>query len=226
MVDTPGFDDTTRTDSDVLRELAKHLAQAYRSNIKLTGLIYLHRISDNKFGGASGRNLRTFKKLTGSENLGSVVLATTFWQKPFANDDYERETQLNTDANLGWARMLNQKAKYMRQDQNEASAEEILKYLINRRRPVTLKIQRELVDERKEIGQTEAGAEVISDMRRMYEQQMEKFREDMREAMRERDREWQRQLVWEREQREREYEKSQRGLRERLRDWWDDCVVM
>lgn len=230
LVDTPGFDDTSRSDSDVLKELAKHLAAAYKSKIILTGLIYLHRIMDTRFSGASGRNLRTFKKLTGDENLGSVVLATTFWKIPLSTDDVEKETQLNTDPRFGWSRMLDQQAEYMRQDENSVSAQAIIQYLIDRRKPVTLRIQKELVDQGKSIADTEAGAEVISEMRKLHQEQLDKFKEEMLEAMRERDKAWQRQIEIERAEMKRILDREEnsvmRSFRERVRDWWDDCLVM
>ncbi|TEB32291.1 hypothetical protein FA13DRAFT_1791091, partial [Coprinellus micaceus] len=46
LVDTPGFDDTTKTDSDVLKLIAQFLTSSYQSGHKLTGLLFFHRISD------------------------------------------------------------------------------------------------------------------------------------------------------------------------------------
>jgi predicted GTPase len=61
LVDTPGFDDTYRSDTDILKEIANWLSTAYEENIKLAGIIYLHRIEDVRLGGAAMRNLRMFK---------------------------------------------------------------------------------------------------------------------------------------------------------------------
>jgi len=41
LVDTPGFDDTYKTDTEILREVAGWLTVAYQSKIELTGIIYL-----------------------------------------------------------------------------------------------------------------------------------------------------------------------------------------
>ena len=79
LIDTPGFDDTHKTDTQVLREITNWLSTAYTADLKLTGIIYLHRILDVKMGGSAMKNLRMFKKLRGDDSLGSVVLATTFW---------------------------------------------------------------------------------------------------------------------------------------------------
>jgi hypothetical protein len=53
----------------------------HANNIKLTGIVYLHRIMDNKVGGSAMKNLRMFRALCGNYGLGSVVLATTHWSK-------------------------------------------------------------------------------------------------------------------------------------------------
>ena len=96
-MDTPGFDDSYRSDSDILRELADWLNTAHKSNIKLTGLILLHRIGDVRVGGVGQRNIRMFKRLCGDDSLASVVLATTMWD--FIRDDAvgdSRESELNS----------------------------------------------------------------------------------------------------------------------------------
>ena len=41
LVDTPGFDDTDRSDTEVLREIASWLTASYSNSIKLHGIIYL-----------------------------------------------------------------------------------------------------------------------------------------------------------------------------------------
>lgn len=228
LVDTPGFDDSDRDDADVLKELAKHLAAAYRSEIRLTGLIYLHRIMDTRFGGASGRNLRTFKKLTGKDNLGSVILATTFWKKPLSSDDENREKQLNTDARFGWSKMLDEGAKSERQDRESDSGAEMIRYLIAQGRQVSLQIQTEIVDQGKSIAETEAGSEVVSTMYKKHEEEMARLREDFEDALKDRDKKWQKKIEEEQAHKQTAFDKAGRGLRERLGDWWDDvdCVVM
>jgi hypothetical protein len=53
IVDTPGFNDTYRSDNEVLKELADWLLKSYQDGVKINGIIYLHRISD--FGYKDGR---------------------------------------------------------------------------------------------------------------------------------------------------------------------------
>jgi hypothetical protein len=58
LVDTPGFDDTERSDLDILRDVAFWLASVYTKEARLAGIIYLHRISDVRLGGQALENLR------------------------------------------------------------------------------------------------------------------------------------------------------------------------
>jgi hypothetical protein len=45
----------------------------------LNGIIYMHRITDVRMGGASTRNLRTFRTLCGEDCLPNVLLVTSMW---------------------------------------------------------------------------------------------------------------------------------------------------
>lgn len=44
LIDTPGFDDTNRYDTDILEEVATFLATHYKLGGRLCGLIYCHPI--------------------------------------------------------------------------------------------------------------------------------------------------------------------------------------
>ena len=79
LVDTPGFDDTHVSDTEVLRKILVWLEASYKKGQRIHGLIYLHRISDIRLQGSAKRNLHIFRKICGESGLNNVVLATTFW---------------------------------------------------------------------------------------------------------------------------------------------------
>ncbi|KAF9036858.1 hypothetical protein BJ165DRAFT_1506484 [Panaeolus papilionaceus] len=79
VVDTPGFDDTHLSDSSVLEMLERWLSKTYRKNTLLAGVLYFHRITDNRMSGTANRNIRMFGKLCGSKAAEKVVLVTTMW---------------------------------------------------------------------------------------------------------------------------------------------------
>ena len=80
LIDTPGFDDTNRTDTDTLQALATWLVANKATNIKLSGLIYLHRITDERIGHSAKRNLTMMQNLVGDTNLKNVILVSTRWE--------------------------------------------------------------------------------------------------------------------------------------------------
>ncbi len=69
LVDTPGFDDSERSDTEILTLIADWLQDSFEDRIFLSGIIYLHRISDIRMSGSSIKNLRMFRKLCGTENM-------------------------------------------------------------------------------------------------------------------------------------------------------------
>jgi hypothetical protein len=193
LIDTPGFDDTTRSDTEILREVASWLSLAYSNDLKLTGIIYLHRILDVRLGGAGMKNLRMFKKLCGEESLASVVLATTFWGSVDKDTALMREEQLKTKTDF-WGGLIARGSSVFRQDDGQASAERIVSFLVQRRHPVVLEIQREMVDGKKTLDETAAGGEVKAELQKAkleYEKKLAELRQDMKQALAQHDKAWQ-----------------------------------
>jgi hypothetical protein len=196
LIDTPGFDDTYRSDTDVLRELADWLSQAYEHKILLMGIVYMHRITDVRVGGSAMKNLRMFRKLCGTDGLGSVACVTSMWSLCSAEDGQRRERQLMQQNDL-WKSLLEHGARAFRHDAEKESAERILIYLIQRRRNVTLDIQVEMVDKKLTLSQTAAGKEVQGNLEKLKEEhkkEMKEIRTDMEEAIQNKDKEMQREL--------------------------------
>jgi hypothetical protein len=177
LVDTPGFDDDVRTDSEILREVATWLNHAHKNKLKLSGIIYLQRITDVRIGGSGIRNIKMFKKLCGDDGLGSVVLATTFWNYfPDTQQANAREQQFMEKDNL-WKPLIQQGSRVFRQDQDKISATSIVRYLMDRRRPVVLDIQREMVEQELPLNSTGAGGVVSSAL----EEDKERFEAKIRD---------------------------------------------
>ena len=80
FADTPGFDDTTMSDTDVLKNIVLWLGLMREQSIKLSGIIYLHRITDNRVGGLAWRNLRMLHSLVGADKMANVLLVSTRWE--------------------------------------------------------------------------------------------------------------------------------------------------
>ncbi|KAJ2923176.1 hypothetical protein H1R20_g13920, partial [Candolleomyces eurysporus] len=50
LIDTPGFDEGSKSDTEVLNTIASFLASEYTNGRKLSGIIYIHSIASNRIG--------------------------------------------------------------------------------------------------------------------------------------------------------------------------------
>lgn len=148
---------------------------SHRGGLKLAGVLYLHRITDNRMAGTPLKNLTMFKKLCGKDFFEKVILTTTMWPKPsedngevcieedrLSNNQEEiyvkREEELSRNY---WGEMISRGALTQRFMNTQASAWDIIDHLIadeSRRRLV--RIQEELVEQRKKLSGTEAGKQL------------------------------------------------------------------
>ncbi|KAH8596541.1 hypothetical protein B0O99DRAFT_619267 [Bisporella sp. PMI_857] len=191
LIDTPGFDDTNRSDTEVLSEIASWLVGSYKGKILLHGIIYLHRITDIRMQGSAQKNLLMFRKLCGPEALKIVVLATTMWDKVSNEDGMKREKELK-DTPEFWGWMIGKGSSCHRHDNTKASAMDIVHKLAKINAPRATDLQRQIVDERRRLDQTGAGQEVQSETLKKRERLAQKYRENeqqMRDAIQEHDRE-------------------------------------
>ncbi|KAG1747163.1 P-loop containing nucleoside triphosphate hydrolase protein [Suillus paluster] len=174
LIDTPGFDDTSRTDTDILSMIAAYLSKTYEHGARLAGVIYMHRISDFKMGGTSKRNFKIFRELCGESSLKNVLIVTNMWSEVKREIGEARESELASKDKF-FKPVLEKGARLLRHEGSLESAHTILRYLINSQ-PATLRIQQELVDERKSIEKTAAGSE----LRRALDEQAENHKEEIR----------------------------------------------
>ena len=94
LVDTPGFDDTHRTDTEVLAEIHGWLSTSSQSNLMPKGILFLHKITDNRMSGSSIKFLRMFRDLCGDDCLQNVTLVTTMWSIVNTEDGEHRHRDL------------------------------------------------------------------------------------------------------------------------------------
>ena len=211
MIDTPGFDDSFKSDAQILQILADRLNEAYENGIMLSGIIHLHRIMDNKVGGQALKDMRMFRKLCGDSNLESVVLATTRWAEVELPVAAMREAELKSRPDF-WKPLIDLGASVFRQDQGRESATRIVQHLIDKKHPMVPEISVDMVDRGKKLGDTAAGQEVVSQVERIkkfYETKLEEIREAIKETLATRNKEDQEELEILREAME-EYEENKR----------------
>jgi len=198
LIDTPGFDDTTQSDTDVLRTIAAFLEASYERGLMLSGVLYFHRISDLRMGGTQTRNFRMFQNLCGERALGNVAIVTNMWSgvEPEVGD--AREAELMGE-DIFFKPVLEKGARMARHEGTVSSAEEIVRLLVNNQ-PLPLQIQTELVDERKDIVETSAGQELNRELNgqiRKHQEDIRVITEEMEQAAKDKDEETRNELEFE-----------------------------
>jgi hypothetical protein len=201
LVDTPGFDDTNLSDTDVLREIAAWLTGSYNNEVKLSGILYLHRITDPRMTGSAKKNLFMFKKLCGPDALKHVVLVTTMWELVNERTGKERQLELETTEEF-WGYMLRKGSRIEQHMNTPDSARRIVQLFMAKKSrpssPVLLAIQDEMVNNNKDLDETEAGKGlegVLAKERERFRRELEQARQEMKEAIDMRDRESQEELA-------------------------------
>ncbi|KAL2821545.1 WD40-repeat-containing domain protein [Aspergillus granulosus] len=169
LIDTPGFDDTNRSDTEVLRELAGWLTSTYSQNVRLTGIIYFHRISNVRMTGSAKRNIMTFRKLS-----------------------IKREKELIEQPEW-WGYMISKGSRAFRHDNTRQSAFTLVKEFLQVAEPtVVLSLQHEMVDNHKTLEQTSAGVqlnEILAIERARFQRELKALQQDFKDALRLRDEE-------------------------------------
>ncbi|KAL8838918.1 MAG: hypothetical protein Q9170_001955 [Blastenia crenularia] len=160
LVDTPGFDDTFMTDAQVLEELATWLSTTYKSKRLLSGIIYLHPITDVRMRGSATQSLQIFDRLVGPDSFHNILLVTTMWDLlPDKSVGESREESLRDQF---WRPLIERGCITARSLGDRKSALEVMeKVAFDPRMAVTsgapLTIQKEIVDGHKSLEHTSAG---------------------------------------------------------------------
>jgi hypothetical protein len=183
----PGFNDTFRSETEVLQDISHWLQEQYQKDYKLAGILYLHSINHARVEGSALRNLKMFRELCGPEALKNIVLATTFWSEVERRIGEGREAELASKEAF-WGGMLGRGSRMARFTDRESGLD-ILSNLIGLS-PQPLKIQRELVEQDIALVDTGAGRMVNQELARLeekHQQELVQLRADMDDAMRDKD---------------------------------------
>ncbi|KAF8074587.1 P-loop containing nucleoside triphosphate hydrolase protein [Lyophyllum atratum] len=190
LIDTPGFDDTNQSDTDILIMIAAFLETTYKVGKKLAGVIYLHRISDVRMGGIAVRNFKMFRELCGDKTLKNVAIVTNRWGEVSRELGEAREAELISKDKF-FKPVLDKGARILRHEDTLSSAQRIVRAMLDNQ-PVPLRIQSELVDEGKSIAETAAGAELNRELLaqcQRHEKEIEGLHAEMEAAIKAQDEE-------------------------------------
>lgn len=162
LIDTPGFDDTNRSDTDVLQEIAFWLVNSYELGVRLSGIVYLHKITETRIKGSAVQGLKIFKAICGAESFHGITMATTFWDKVGTEgmqqaDNNWIELQQNVKF---WKELIDGGCSKQMLSASRTSAMQVVQGIARRDIRLVLKMQRQLVDEKLLIYKTDAGKEL------------------------------------------------------------------
>ena len=167
----------------------------------------MHRISDIRFSGTSGRNFRIFRELCGETSLKNVVLVTNMWGNVSHDVGEAREREL---ASNFLKPALDKGAQMARHHNTKQSAHDVIRRIMNNH-PVVLQIQREIVDQNKGITNTAAGEAVntkLAEETKRHEAELKKAQEEKERALRQKEEEAKRKIAEEKRKQEEEARKA------------------
>jgi len=150
----------------------------YRGEDRLTGVLFMHPINNNKFSHTADRISNILDSLYDCNAMNQLTLCTTMWDTVPEDEGYDRLDDLcETDA---WNKMISTGAGtamiYSISPNAQAEAERIVGELIKNVQPVELAIQDETLNQVKTEAQTAAGQKA----RVEEERKMRALRESVR----------------------------------------------
>ena len=166
-MDTPGFDDTHKHNTRILHEISYLLetimydsqdGHGHKRKTKLAGIVYLHDISLTRMLAPISMTLGVFQKLCGKNALKHVVLCTTKWSDISQQEEGESRTEQLKESH--WKGMIEGRSTVRKFKDSQESAWDVIAPIIVGHRTGKmdpLRIQEEMVGEKKLIPETEAG---------------------------------------------------------------------
>lgn len=186
LINTPDFDDNFRCNSEVLKEIAFSLATFYKQGAKLAGLLYLHQATGGTLQGSDLKNLHMLKAVCGESSLPKVVLVTS---DVIPESGFKPEEEPQQTYNL-WASMQERGSRLARYSGDLQSALSIVSILVDKKSPVVLDIQRQIIDEGKSLDEATAGKFVqkeLLDARKAHERAIADYQQTTDDALKDKD---------------------------------------
>jgi hypothetical protein len=133
---------------------------------------------------ASLMNLHLFRELCGDDNMRNVVLSTTRWNGVDATIGTAREKELR-ETGAFWSGMIASGCRMVRYDGTVESATKLITSMI-KNNPIVVKLQKELVVDKKALFDTAVGASIneeIVKLKLKHEEAMANVKKELEIAM-------------------------------------------
>jgi len=149
----------------------------------VTGLLYFHRITDNRMAGEALRNFRLFESLCGEE-FNKIVLATTMWDEVDGRIGCNRENDLK---NSYWEAMVERGSTIKRFLLTRPSAFDVLEPILREvSKRKTLLFQREVEDLGLNLNETRAGRTLAMQLEGIvgaHEEKLDRIRSELKDPL-------------------------------------------
>jgi len=167
LVDTPGFNATYNSDKQILEMISKWMAKTYKRLVTLTGIFYVHRITDIQVSEIAHHNLCMFAELCGDKCARNVMFVTTMWDK--ARDMAAAEKKEAALKERYWRTMIYHGASVGRFHINGPDSPWELVDKMTQRNQLgqALRLQEEMVDEKKRFHETNARKALSYDLQKL-----------------------------------------------------------
>jgi hypothetical protein len=163
LIDTPGFDDSERTDVEILEGIATWLDRTYAAGMLLTGVVLLQPITTNRYMGSEARRTRLFKKICGPNAYANVVIGTTMWNQLADQGSGHNRVDERKRSTEYWGDMIKVGARVVDHEDNKGSAHNIIRMLLKKRK-TTLQMQEELAENDGYVFSTSAAQQLYDDL--------------------------------------------------------------
>ena len=154
----------------------------YRGQVKLSLIIYMHNISNNRMSGTVGRSFDLFNRLCGDRAIEHVRFVTSMWDvkvdKIGAKCREDRESELTSNF---WKPLIDAGAQYERFKNTKGSAWDIIRDATAERSEAVL-LQEELVDAERSLNETTVGKAIYSRFQKILQVQKEALKQRADEA--------------------------------------------
>lgn len=160
----------------------------WHQGIDIHGLIYMHRISDQRMSGSSRRAFSTLANICGRSAMRRLTIVTNMWDITPPDIGTAREAELQ-DNSLFYKDAIEAGARLLRNDKPPESGRNIVLNM-SFDSPVRLAILTELLEEKKSLLETTAGRELdqeLTQQRARHQAELRKLREEHALALQQQD---------------------------------------
>jgi hypothetical protein len=156
LIDTPGFNNTLRSDKDVLESVSQFLGP----DILLSGLIYLQPVNVNRVQGSEIKILRLFEYICGKDAFSKVIIASTMWSE-MKHPKQAQDPSTNERKRSNFGNTCCTMVRDIQSIITQIFRKKIIEMLLEDPKPMHLQLQTELLMNDAMIGLTSAGKNVM-----------------------------------------------------------------